>query len=135
MVKNLKIGMKIYTKEYWSDRIVKAKVTKIYEENEKKTVSLEGLYNVDEDEDTDMIGSFGALIEDIYSTKEEALNAKKEKSRKNILKYKNKLKTIDDIINFCLDTCICGDEYTNYDARIAVIERSKELGIKINTDF
>lgn len=135
MVKNLAIGMKIYTNEHWSDRIVKAKVTKIYEENEKKIVRLEGLYNVDEDEDTDMIGSFGALIEDIYSTKEEALNAKKEKSRKNILKYKNKLKTIDDIINFCLDTCICGDEYTNYDARIAVIERSKELGIKINTDF
>lgn len=134
MVKNLTIGMKIYTNKHWSDRIVKAKVTKIYEENEKKTVGLEGLYNVDEDEDTDMIGSFGALVEDIYSTKEEALNAKKEKSRKNILKYKNKLKTIDDIINFCLDTCICGDEYTNYDARIAVIERSKELGIKINTD-
>lgn len=134
MVKNLKIGMKIYTKEYWSQRIVKAKVTKIYEEKGQKYVSLHGLYDCDEDEDTDMIGSFGALLDNIYLTKEEALQAMLENSRQNILKYKEEMKTIDDIINFCLENCILGEEYTDYDARNAVIERAKELGIKIKQD-
>lgn len=132
MVNNLKIGTKIYTREYWSQRIVKAKVTNIYEEKGQKYVSLQGLYDCDED--TDMIGSFGALLDNIYLTKEEAIQAMLENSRKNILKYKEEMKTIDDIINFCLENCIIGEEYTDYDARNAVIERAKELGIKIKQD-
>lgn len=133
--KDTPIGTKVYTIESWSERIVKAKIEEICVENienGRTYAKLKGLYDCDNDEDTDAYGSWGCFLENLYLTKEEVLIARDEENKKEILKYKSQIKDINDLINFCLSHCIAnGEEYTNWNARKAVIEKAKEFGIKI----
>lgn len=81
----------------------------------------------------DIGGTMNVLKPNCYKTKQECLDAYRQKqiNRKN--EIKNSLKTKDDIIRFALDNCIDGgEEYLDYTAREAVIEKTIELGIKLN---
>ena len=75
------------------------------------------------------VGTNSMLVDDLYSTKEELLSAEKEKSRKRIENFKEEIKDVKDLIQFMSDNVIstCAEEYVDWDARTAVIERSKEL--------
>lgn len=69
------------------------------------------------------------LVKDLYSTKEELLCAEKEKSRKRIEKFKEEIKDVKDLIQFMSDNVVStgAEEYVDWNARTAVIERAKEL--------
>lgn len=72
-------------------------------------------------------GTFYARIENIFNTKEEALEAAKSKSEKLVRKYMNEIKTLKDLLQFPLDHCFNGDEYTDYEAMEAYKRRATEL--------
>lgn len=45
--------------------------------------------------------------------------------------YKESIKTVEDLINFPLSHCFCGEEYTEYEVIAAYKERAKEFGFEI----
>lgn len=64
----------------------------------------------------------------LYHTYEECLNAKELKSKQTIENYKSQIKTVEDLVKFMYNNCVaCCEEYTDWDARKAASERSKEL--------
>lgn len=125
-MKNFEIGQKVWFLEYWSKMPKCATIVsfetiesdKVYK-FERKVAKLHWIDG----------GTNSMLIDDLYSTKEELLSAEKEKSRKRIEKFKEEIKDIKDLIQFMSDNVIstCAEEYVDWDARTAVIERSKEL--------
>ena len=130
--KDIPIGTKVYLEEYWTGRIVKAKIVDFEIYKGKDYAKLEGLFDCDDDEDTDTIGSFGGALENLYLTKEEAINSLNDKNNKEVEEYKETIKSIEDLVVFCLDNCVANaEEYTNWNARRAAIEKAKEYGIDI----
>lgn len=83
----------------------------------------------------DSCGSFGASINNIFSTKEDAIAAHKRKSEENIAEYKRKIKNLNDLLEFPLNHCLNGEEYTDYDAIQAYKTKAFELtGIVLEKD-
>lgn len=73
-------------------------------------------------------GIFGVTEDCVFATLEEARKASIEASDKLVQKYKNKIKTLKDLIEFPLQYCIsCGEEYTNWEAQKAYKIRASEL--------
>jgi len=100
----------------------KCKITKFVQKESSVNKSVYALKSLDN------LGSFAAIEECIFKTKEDALKAYKESSNKLIEKYKNEIKTLEDLIKFPLSHCIaCAEEYTEEEAREAYEIRAKEL--------
>lgn len=73
-------------------------------------------------------GDTGAKIDRIWATKEEGRNAMKAESDAAIKKYKDSIKDVNDLVRFMYDNTVSSaEEYTNWEARRAVRERTKEL--------
>ncbi len=106
----------------------KCKITKFVQKESRVNKPVYALHSLDN------LGSFAATEECIFKTKEDALKAYKESSNKLIEKYKNEIKTLEDLIKFPLSHCIaCGEEYTEEEAREAYKIRAKEItGIDID---
>ena len=130
-MKNFEIGQKVWFSEPWSKMPKNATIVsfetiepdKVYK-FERKVAKLHW----------DEGGINSMLVDNLYSTKEEVLCAEKEKSRKRIEKFKEEIKDVKDLIQFMFDNVVStgAEEYVDWDARTAVIERSKEL---LNIDF
>lgn len=100
----------------------KCNITKLLQKESKINKAVYALHSLDN------LGSFAATEECIFKTKEDALKAYKESSNKLIEKYKNEIKTLEDLIKFPLSHCIaCGEEYTEEEAREAYEIRAKEI--------
>ena len=67
---------------------------------------------------------------EIFSAKE-AQVAIQQKQNDQVAKYKNQIKTVDDLINFPLTHCFMGEEYTDDEVVRAYKERANELGFEI----
>lgn len=125
-MKNFEIGQKVWFLEYWS-KMPKCAIIVSFEtigpdkvyKFERKVAKLHWIDG----------GTNSMLIDDLYSTKEELLSTEKEKSRKRIEKFKKEIKDVKDLIQFMSDNVVStgAEEYVDWDARTAVIERSKEL--------
>lgn len=125
-MKKFEIGQKVWFLEYWSKMPKCATIVsfetiepdKVYK-FERKVAKLHW----------DEGGTNSMLVDNLYSTKEELLCAEKEKSRKRIEKFKEEIKDVKDLIQFMFDNVVStgAEEYADWDARTAVIERSKEL--------
>lgn len=77
-------------------------------------------------------GTMGVRTENCHLSKQAAIQAQNEKEQKQIQKYKDSIQSLDDLFVFCLNHCCAhAEEYTDYEARKACIERAKELGIQI----
>lgn len=78
------------------------------------------------------IGARDTLETDCYPTKQACLDAFHEKSNATVKAYKTEIHSVDELVAFCLTHCVASaEEYTNYDARKAVLERAKELGLSL----
>lgn len=125
-MKKFEIGQKVWFLEYWSKMPKCATIVsfetiepdKVYK-FERKVAKLHW----------DDGGTNSMLVYDLYSTKEELLITEKEKSRKRIEKFKEEINDVKDLIQFMFDNVVStgAEEYADWDARTAVIERSKEL--------
>lgn len=126
MKENFKIGQKVWFLEYWSQMPKSATIVSF------ETIKSDKVYTFERKVAKlhwDDGGTNSMLVEDLYSTKEELLCAEKEKSRKRIEKFKEEIKDVKDLIQFMLDNVVStgAEEYVDWDARTAAIERAKEL--------
>ena len=71
--------------------------------------------------------------DDIYKSKSDAEKAYKEEIQNRIKEYKSRINTVEDLVKFMFNENVtCAEEYTDYEARQAAIEKSKELlGIEL----
>lgn len=122
MKENFKIGQKVWFLEPWSKMPKSATIVSFETIKPDKERTVAKLH-------LDEGGTNSMLVDNLYSTKEELLCAEKEKSRKRIEKFKEEIKDVKDLIQFMFDNVVStgAEEYADWDARTAVIERSKEL--------
>lgn len=118
----VKIGDKIWFQEQWTERVIYGIVTKISD----KGVYLDGVIH----DDNSFIGSSGAIWENAYKTKDDAIKSVREKDEKQVTDYKAMMPDIKGLVQFALNynTCRC-EEYTDECAIRAYTERAKELGV------
>lgn len=126
MKENFKIGQKVLFLEYWSQMPKSATIVSF------ETIKPDKVYTFERKVAKlhwDDGGTNSMLVKDLYSTKEELLCAEKEKSRKRIEKFKEEIKDVKDLIQFMSDNVVStgAEEYVDWNARTAVIERAKEL--------
>lgn len=77
-------------------------------------------------------GTMNVRAENCHLSKDEAIREQSKKTQEKIQKYKDSIQSLDDLFVFCLNHCCAyAEEYTEYEARKACIERAKELGIQI----
>lgn len=71
--------------------------------------------------------------DDIYKSKSDAEKAYKEEIQNRIKEYKSRINTVEDLVKFMFNENVSyGEEYTDYEARQAAIEKAKELlGIEL----
>ena len=121
-MKNFEIGQKVWFLEPWSKMPKSATIVSFETIKPDKERTVAKLH-------LDEGGTNSMLVDNLYSTKEELLCAEKEKSRKRIEKFKEEIKDVKDLIQFMFDNVVStgAEEYADWDARTAVIERSKEL--------
>ncbi len=105
----------------------KCKITKFLQKDSRTNKSVYALHSLDN------LGSFASVEECIFKTKEDALKAYEESFNKLVEKYKNEIRTLEDLIEFPLSHCFCGEEYTEEEAMEAYKIRAKEItGIDID---
>lgn len=76
-------------------------------------------------------GTVVIAIEDCYKTREACQSGLNLRSKMTVKTYAENIKTVDDLVNFCLTYPVALSEDTNYDAREAAIIRATKLGIKL----
>lgn len=134
--KNVKIGKKVYYQEPWSGQIIQAEIAAPDEFSVmcNNIVEVNNICRPEVEKSNPMYISRGIVccpINKLYENLDEIKAAIKEKWKNDVQKYKNKIKNIEDLINFPLSHCFCGEEYTEYEAIQAYKERAKELGFNI----
>lgn len=75
----------------------------------------------------DNYGTFGATEDCIFTTKEDAISEYYKAFENTVKSYCEQIKTLEDLVEFPIDNCINGEEYTNYPALEAYKIRSKEI--------
>lgn len=96
---------------------------------------IEGFYNdeisISEDvykvRSLDNGGTFGCLKSKIFYTKEEAIEAYRKEFKEEVDKYMSEINSLKDLLQFPLDHCINGEEYTDYAAKAAYCSKIKEF--------
>lgn len=71
--------------------------------------------------------------DDIYKSKSDAEKAYKEEIQNRIKEYKSRINTVEDLVKFMFNKNVtCVEEYRDYEARQAAVEKAKELlGIEL----
>lgn len=121
--KNFKVGDVVWIWERWSERPVSGIIEKIYSTDSKLLAELGG-----------ECGVARRFLDDLFQTKEDLLEFRKEKDKRLVLKYKDQINSIEDLIRFMYDETISTGacEYTDYCTRTAAREKAKELlGIEL----
>ena len=70
-------------------------------------------------------GYYYSLYGDIFKSYSDALHEKVRRSREQVNKYKTDIKTLKDLLNFCI--CQMDNDNINYEAIQAVKEWSKDI--------
>lgn len=113
----MKIGDYVYAVDSY-DNYIEGTITKFDVSNDRKTYAV---INTNP-------GTRGIPIDNVFSSskKRDSIVKQRNKIQKN--KYKEQMKTMRDIVVFCLEHCVAnGEEYTDWEARKAVEERLQEL--------
>ena len=72
-------------------------------------------------------GTFGVTADNVFPSKLKALAAAEIERQNKISEYKREIKNLNDLLQFPLHHCFCGDEYTDWEAVEAYKTRAKEL--------
>lgn len=113
-VNEVKIGKSVYYQEPWSRCIEIAKIIEIIDDT---VVKLK----------CETYGTRNYPIDKLYTSVDELKKAIKEKFANDVQALKNSIKTIEDLLIFPLLHCLCGEEYTEYEAIHAYKAKAKEL--------
>lgn len=125
MIKNPKIGQKVWFLEPWSRHIHSAKITALGETEVSTRDSKKYPYA---DIEWDDGGNSGCLLKDLYISREELQKELRKEEKKKIAEIKTKIKDTGDLVAFMYDHCVaCAEEYTDWTARRAVKEIAKEM--------
>ena len=66
--------------------------------------------------------------QDVYISKNDAEQAYNTEIQNRIEEYKSRINTVEDLVKFMFNENVThAEEYTNYEARQAAIEKAKEL--------
>ena len=113
-----KEGQEVYTIDWYSYSIRKAKIVSVDYREESIYVKFEYVENT-------------VSIENIFVTEKEARDAKNKKIENTKNEYRKQINSVEDLVVFLFNHCINGDEYTDYEAREVAIEKAKEYGINL----
>lgn len=132
----MQVGDIVYFYEYWSDSIEKGKIEELKNVNGLKAAEVRNIGVVDSEGKTisNAYGTSTRYVENLYPSAASAYSVYFEKSIKQKRQYIEKIKTVRDLVDFPLNHCLCGDEYTDYDAKAAYKQRVKEL-LNIDLDM
>lgn len=135
MMKNVNVGDIVYAIENWNGLIFSAKVTKVYQINNKERIvdvaDLNCLNYVADN--SRCIGSTTYAFEQLFASAEDADEFRKNESDNLIENYKKEITDIASLIQFALNHCVaCAEEYTDWEARTAYCTRAKELGFPVS---
>lgn len=106
----------IFVYESWTDNIYKATVNKVDEEKQIVDIFYENLVDRDGNELTFFNGMASYPFDRVYDTVQDAYAYKDNMHTEQVNKYLEEIQTKEDLINFPLTHCLCGNEYTDYDA-------------------
>lgn len=135
MMKNVNVGDIVYAIENWNGLIFSAKVTKVYQINNKERIvdvaDLNCLNYVADN--SRCIGSTTYAFEQLFASAKNADEFRKNESNNLIENYKKGITDIASLIQFALNHCVaCAEEYTDWEARTAYCIRAKELGFPVS---
>ena len=125
----MKVGDTVYHYENWSRSVMRGVIKKI-----SKYVKVEDDYVVNENggEVCYCPGETYCKKEQLYSSAEAAYEEQLKAQQNKIKEYCDQIKSIEDLVKFSIDHCLNGEEYTDYEARRAYINRVSDLlGIKL----
>lgn len=136
MIENPRIGQKVWFREMWSGCIHSAKITGFGETEVPASGSEKCQYVTTEpyaELEWDDGGNSSCLLRDLYASRKELVDALKKESEDRISKIKSEIHNVNDLVKFMYDNCVASaEEYTDWDARRAVKEISKEmLGLEL----
>ena len=130
----MKVGDTVYRYEDWSKSIIKGSVKEIYKDHvivrDESTVSEKG------EEICHCPGEIYCWEDQLYTSADAVYEQQLKNQQDKINKYCNQIKTVEDLVEFPIDHCLIGEEYTDYEARQAYVNRTYELlGIKLPVSF
>lgn len=127
-INDIKIGQKAWFHEYWSQMIVWGRVTKITKfDNNEDGIEVRGeVY-----EKGSAPGTTTQPLDNLYATKEEAIEAIRKSNQAQVDTYKKEITDIASLVAFPITHPFGMEEYTDYEAIRAYRERAKELGFEI----
>lgn len=68
-----------------------------------------------------------------HPTRTECLDAEQNRAKQTVETYKQNIRSAEELVAFCLDHCVAkAEEYTDWDAREAAIQKAREFGIDID---
>ena len=121
----MKIGDKVYFQEYWSGAYLRGTIIFMADNgircNNCDYVSPKGVKT------GRFIGETGAFTGRYFATIEELVEDVKKQKQEKVIKYKESIKNLNDLLMFPLEHCLCGEKYTDNDAIEAYKERTFEL--------
>ena len=125
----MKVGDTVYHYENWGGSVMRGVIKKI-----SKYVKVEDDYVVNENggEVCYCPNVTYRKKEQLYSSAEAAYEEQLKVQQNKIKEYCDQIKSIEDLVKFSIDHCLNGEEYTDYEARRAYINRVSDLlGIKL----
>ena len=124
-MKNFSIGDTVYFIESWTTKVIRGKVTKVYDND----VSIHCECSVDPEGNfmSESYGTDRARFKNLYATAQEAFDEKNREHLEIMSKYSNEIKDVQSLLRFALEHCLIGEEYTDYEAREVYIKKAKEL--------
>lgn len=70
---------------------------------------------------------FAVPLEQAWETEKEARAAYADDAQKQVETYKKEITSVQDLVVFLFHHCVNGEEYTDWNARAAAIQRAKKL--------
>ena len=117
-ISEIKIGQTVWFHESWTNTIEEAVITDIVSCDHIDYVSLKVL----------KVGMCNQTLENIYPSKQACEKAVEMKNMEMINSYKKEITDLKALVTFAVTHCIGpSEEYTDYNARKAFIDRAEEL--------
>lgn len=122
----MKTGDTVYVYEFWSENIVKATLKEPLE-NKGFHIHYEGIVDRNGNIIDSFVGNSVRIFNDIWLTAKDAYLAVETRMNERINTYLDEINNIEDLVQFPLDHCFCGEEYTDYAAIDAYKIKVKEF--------
>lgn len=125
---DITLNDKVWFAEPWTERIVYGIVDDLNIKN--NYVIVHGKPH----DNSSFVGKLTKTLNDIFTTREQCIQAVAEKNNQLVAAYKAEITDINSLVNFPLNHSFGAEEYTDYEAIRAYKERAAELGFTINAE-